>query len=356
MRNDYTEYLMHKDHKYLSKEWVKGKWQYIYDEKLGGKAKRAYEKAKTVNDHDKTLLKLRNDHLRDSVINRNEAKNELYTNQKMLSKHANTNNVNKSKYDTYNKAVSDSSVKYADSVKKVKNAQSEYSEASNNESASDSKLKSAKNDYDKTALGKIDKMKSKGKNLMDKLLSKQNAKKNAAQKSAREEGMAERERQKTEANNLRASETRQNNQFQKAKADIRDANAAKRESGYGKEAVAKTEAERKQYLETRVKDIGKKRAEYENTLNRVVKSYNNEYIKALKGENNKLEESTSALQNALLLLSHTKALESAFQQNLKDASMYGNYNSNSYGDPLGDKNKVNDYLKKLEKEYHKLMG
>lgn len=51
MRNDYTEYLMHKDHKYLSKKWNKGKWQYIYDEKLGGRAKRAYQRADIHYEH-----------------------------------------------------------------------------------------------------------------------------------------------------------------------------------------------------------------------------------------------------------------------------------------------------------------
>lgn len=54
MRNDYCDnYLAHakgeerKGHKYLSREWIKGKWQYIYDEKLGGKQKKALSNANT---------------------------------------------------------------------------------------------------------------------------------------------------------------------------------------------------------------------------------------------------------------------------------------------------------------------
>lgn len=45
MRNDYTNYLMHRDHKYIDRKWVRGKWQYIYDEKLGGKEKKAVDRA-----------------------------------------------------------------------------------------------------------------------------------------------------------------------------------------------------------------------------------------------------------------------------------------------------------------------
>lgn len=271
MRNDYTEYLMHKDHKYLSKEWVKGKWQYIYDEKLGGKEKKAYEKAKTTNYHDKTLLKVRNNHLRDAVINRNEAKNELDTNQKTLSKYANKlseasqklkeakskdknvfysevkRDLAKFDYDDANKAVSDSSVKYADSVKKAKNAQSEYSEASNNEFASGSKLKSAKKAYDKTALAKIDKLKSKGKNLIDKLFSKQNAKKNAAQKSAREEGMAQREREKQQQAKLAYG---QRNAEKEQIKPLNALNKYRREHAYG-EAEKQVKSYVRKYLKNR---------------------------------------------------------------------------------------------------------
>lgn len=44
MRNDYSDYLMHRDHKYTSREWINGKWNYIYGEKFGAnKRKRAKE-------------------------------------------------------------------------------------------------------------------------------------------------------------------------------------------------------------------------------------------------------------------------------------------------------------------------
>lgn len=47
MRNDYTNYLMHRDHKYIDRKWVRGKWHYIYDEKLGGKEKKATEQTQS---------------------------------------------------------------------------------------------------------------------------------------------------------------------------------------------------------------------------------------------------------------------------------------------------------------------
>ena len=47
MRNDYTNYLMHRDHKYIDRKWVRGKWQYIYDEKLGGKEKKVVDRTQS---------------------------------------------------------------------------------------------------------------------------------------------------------------------------------------------------------------------------------------------------------------------------------------------------------------------
>lgn len=322
MRNDYTDYIMHsskgeerKNHKYKAREWVKGKWQYIYDEKLGGRAKREFENAD---------VRFRN------------AQNDARA---------------KDRY--YDKTVRDHNSD-AGLVERTE-AALRRDKSHKNLDKSASEMLEKKDKYFNSAIGKLDNAKDAIKDASDKLFAKHNEKKDAnktaEQRKAREEGMAERERQKTETNNWRAAETRQNDQFRKAKADTRDANAAKREANYGKDAAVKSEVERKQYLETRLKDVGRAREKQENKLDDTIKEYTNEYVKALMGEDNNMESSTVKLAGDALRLAHCKALESIYQNDVKNASMYGNANSSSYTN--FDKN---DYLDKLEKEYHKLMG
>lgn len=321
MRNDYTDYIMHsskgeerKNHKYKAREWVKGKWQYIYDEKLGGRAKREFENANV------------------RYINAvNDAKVKARTAVRVSG-------------DWDNSSPADA----LRAQKKALNASNKLDQA-----AAEAVKKRDK--YFDSPIGKLDNAKDAIKDVGDKLFAKHNekkdAKKTAEQRKAREEGMAERERQKTEANNWRATETRQNEQFRKAKADIRDANAAKREANYGKDAAAKSESERKQYLETRLKDVGRAREKQEKQLEDTVDKYVDEYIKALQGKDNDMSSATGKLAEEALRLSHIKAIEAIYQRNVKDASIYGNANSSSYS--LINKN---DYLDKLEKEYRKLMG
>lgn len=294
-----------KNHKYKAREWVKGKWQYIYDEKLGGNEKRNAEMSR---------VKYANAHTQTRLLQKNPWSNSTY-----------------------------------DSNKKTK-----FANALENESEARYNNIRAESAYNKTVLGKIDKAKRSVKDVGDKLFEKHNEKKDvkktAEQRKAREEGMAERERQKTEANDWRATETRQNEQFRKAKADIRDTNAAKRETNYGKDAAAKSEAERKQYLETRLKDVGRAREKQEKELEGTIVKYVDEYIKALQGKDNDMSSATGKLAEESLRLAHFKAIEAIYQKNVKDASMYGNANSSNYS--LVNKN---DYLEKLEKEYNKLM-
>lgn len=45
MRNDYTDYLMHRNHKYTSREWLNSKWNYYYGEKFGGNKRKAAKEA-----------------------------------------------------------------------------------------------------------------------------------------------------------------------------------------------------------------------------------------------------------------------------------------------------------------------
>lgn len=327
MRNDYTDYIMHsskgeerKNHKYKAREWVKGKWQYIYDEKLGGRAKREFENANV------------------RYINAvNDAKVKARTAVRVSGDWDNSSP--------------------ADALR----AQKKALEASNKLGSTQAEAIKKRDKYFDSPIGKLDNAKDAIKDVGDKLFAKHNekkdAKKTAEQRKAREEGMAERERQKTEANNWRATETRQNEQFRKAKADIRDANAAirdansaKREANYGKDAAAKSEAERMQYLETRLKDVGRAREKQEKQLEETIDKYVDEYIKALQGKDNDMSSATGKLAEESLRLAHFKAIEAIYQKNVKDASMYGNANSSSYS--LVNKN---DYLEKLEKEYNKLM-
>lgn len=322
MRNDYTDYIMHsskgeerKNHKYKAREWVKGKWQYIYDEKLGGRAKREFENAD---------------------VRYQNAKIDARAKERYYDKTVRTHGSDAGLVERTGAAL-----RRDESNRKLDKTASEMLEK--------------RDKYFNSAIGKLDNAKDAIKDVGDKLFAKHNEKKDAEktaeQRKAREEGMAERERQKTETNNWRAAETRQNDQFRKAKADARDANAAKREAGYAKEAAAKSESERKQYLETRLKDVSRAREKQENKLDDTIKEYTDEYVKALMGEDNNMETSTVKLAGDALRLAHCKALESIYQNDVKNASMYGNANSSSYTN--FDKN---DYLDKLEKEYHKLMG
>lgn len=302
-----------KNHKYKAREWVKGKWQYIYDEKLGGRAKREFENANV------------------RYINAvNDAKAKARTAVRVSGDWDNSSP--------------------ADALR----AQKKALNASNKLDRAQAEAVKKRDKYFDSPIGKLDNAKDAIKDVGDKLFEKHNekkdAKKTAEQRKAREEGMAERERQKTEANDWRAAETRQNDQFRKAKADIRDANAGKREANYGKDAAVKSEGERKQYLETRLKDVGRAREKQEKQLEDTVDKYVDEYIKALQGKDNNMSSATGKLAEEALRLSHLKAIEAIYQRNVKDASMYGNANSSSYS--LVNKN---DYLEKLEKEYNKLM-
>lgn len=331
MRNDYTDYIMHsskgeerKNHKYKAREWVKGKWQYIYDEKLGGRAKREFENADVQYRNAKTDARAKERYYDKTVRDHNSDAGLVERTEAALRRDESNKKLDKASSERLEKKE-----KYLDSPmgKLGKTAQD---------------ILKTRDKYLDSAMEKLG---------IAKHNEKKDAEKTAEQRKAREEGMAERERQKTETNNWRAAETRQNDQFRKAKADTRDANAAKREANYGKDAAAKSEAERKQYLETRLKDVGRAREKQENKLDNTIKEYTDEYVKALMGEDNNMESSTVKLAGDALRLAHCKALESIYQNDVKNASMYGNANSSSYTN--FDKN---DYLDKLEKEYHKLMG
>lgn len=309
MRNDYTDYIMHsskgeerKNHKYKAREWVKGKWQYIYDEKLGGKEKKAMDSSKV-----------------------------RYTNAKVKEK---------VRYEHADKEWRENGGDF----KKGSNLANEWSSAWLEKSRAKDEYDKKHNEYSKTAIGKLDQLTSKAKTASTLLgfNKKDDTKKTAEQRKAREEGMAERERQKTE--------TIQNDQIKKANARIRDTNAAKRESGYAKDAAAKSEAERMQHLETRLKDVVRIREKQEKQLESAIDKYTDEYNKALQGKDNDMSSVTGKLKEESLRLAHFKALEAIYQKNVKDASIYGNANSNSYSLPNKD-----DYLEKLEKEYNKLM-
>lgn len=197
MRNDYTDYLMHRDHKYLSREWVKGKWQYIYDEKLGGKQKHAMVKAKSELNGAESDIKLRNKRLKDH--NGSYSPGELLTPESQRR---------------YDNAASD--------------------------------LKDKKKDYDKTVLGKIDKVKEGVDKLSGGALSKvHEAKFNKRQddlKRERELGYAKEARQK--ANDDRTRQFYKRNDYNQTKVQIK-----LREQSAANDAKAKTEEQRKHYVE-----------------------------------------------------------------------------------------------------------
>ena len=120
MRNDYTDYLMH-SHKYDAKKWIKGKWRYFYDEKLGGKEKRQYEKDRTAFEN---------------------ARNDLNVKQKTVRKSKNPSDA----YSKENLAYRNSAGKYLKTYHDVSESKAEY---------------------ENTSLGKLDKAKSKAKAKYD---------------------------------------------------------------------------------------------------------------------------------------------------------------------------------------------
>ena len=171
MRNDYTDYIMHanrngkerENHKYKAREWVKGKWQYIYDEKLGGKEKRAMESSKVRYANAKLKEKVRYE----------KADKEWRENKEEFKKGSNLAN------------------EWSSALKEKDHAEDEYNKKYN--------------EYSKTLIGKLDQLTGKAKTAytllgFDKLnrinKKREDAKKTAEQRKAREEGMGEREKEK----------------------------------------------------------------------------------------------------------------------------------------------------------------
>lgn len=205
MYNDYPNYLMHKSHKYIDRKWVKNKWQYIYDEKLGGKEKKAYEQAKTREQNAIVTYRVRRN------------------------------------------------------TSKAAKAEREMNNAIANRDVLEAR-------YKETAIGMIDSAKAKGKALADKIfaksIAKKDAKKQAEYKQKREQGYADEQRIK--ATNAAAQhpdsrrtelERKQKEMAKAARDDMPRSSKERREHGYAVDAKAKTEAQaaHKKKVETEIR-------------------------------------------------------------------------------------------------------
>lgn len=165
MRNDYTDYIMHadrngkerKNHKYKSRAWVMGKWQYIYDEKLGGKEKKAMDSSKV-----------------------------RYTNAKVKEK---------VRYEHADKEWQENGGEF----KKGSNLANDWSSAWQEKNHTKDEYDKKHNEYSKTAIGKLNQLTGKVKaasTLLGFNKKDDDTAKTAEQRRSRERGMAKREKEK----------------------------------------------------------------------------------------------------------------------------------------------------------------
>lgn len=144
-----------KNHKYKAREWVNGAWRYIYNEKLGGNEKREFEKARI-----------------------------RYQNSEVKQ------NVRREHYKERNK----------DDYEESKRLRDEFDEAIDENIDAEEQYKKAFDKYSKSLVYKTDKAKQTMTDISNTFLKKahekKELKKTAEQRRAREEGMAEREREK----------------------------------------------------------------------------------------------------------------------------------------------------------------
>lgn len=212
MRNDYTDYLMH-SHKYDAKKWIKGKWRYFYDEKLGGKEKRQYEKDRTAFEN---------------------ARNDLNVKQKTVRKSKNPSDA----YSKENLAYRNSAGKYLKTYHDVSESKAEY---------------------ENTSLGKLDKAKSKAKAKIEKIFEKQiaeaDAKKTAKQRKAREEGMAAEAKAKTEKQQKTKLAYEQRAVEKEQIKTLNALNKDRREHGYAEAEKQKQDEINKKRINDRVDNL-----------------------------------------------------------------------------------------------------